>query len=75
MAFLIKSGMLVLLRNQLHLDDVTLSMSSPGGITWSVGMMSLLGTARLTELDSKTGYYTLTSLEMSGDLFIHHVDS
>ena len=37
--------------------------------------MLVFDTARLTELDSKTGYRTLTSLEMLGDLLIHHVDS
>ena len=30
---------------------------------------------RLTELGSKTGYRTLTSLEMSSDLLIHHASS
>ena len=32
-------------------------------------------TARLTELGSKTGYRTLTSLKMSIDLLIHRVGS
>ena len=48
------------------------NVHSPGGLTWSVSMMSIFDTARLTDLGSNTGYRTLTSLKMSNDLIIHH---
>ena len=57
-------------KNRLCLNDVTLYILSPGGLTWSVGMMSIFDTACLTELDAKTGYmyHALTNLQMSSDL-------
>ena len=42
---------------------------------WSVGMMSIFDTARLTELVSKTRYHTHISLKMSSGLLIHHAGS
>ena len=48
---------------------------SPGGLTWSVGMMSIFYTAHLMDLGSKTGYSTLTRLKMSNSLLIHHAGS
>ena len=64
MTFLTKPGILVL-RNQSRLDDATLSMSSILVVFRGlVGMTSIFVTVRLTELCSKTGYRTLTSLKM-----------
>ena len=75
-AFLTKLGILAMLRNRLHLNDVTLSMSSLLMVlrdlsTW----FSIFDTAHLTELGSKTGYRRLTSLKMSNNWLIHHVGS
>ena len=52
-------------------------MSSPGGLTWSVGIMSIFDTVRLTDLGSKTSYRIITRLswKMSSDLLINHADS
>ena len=71
MAFLTKPGIFALLRNRLRLNDVTLSMFSPGGLTWSVGMLSIFDTARMTDLGSKIEYRTLKSLKMSSNETIH----
>ena len=49
-------------------------MFSPGGLTWTVGMMSIFSTARLTNLGFNTGNRTLTSLKISSNLLIHHAD-
>ena len=71
MAFLTKPYILALLRNRLRLTDVILSMSSfPGGLTFSVGMMSIFDTTHLKDLGSKTEYVTLTSLKMSTNLLV-----
>ena len=48
---------------------------SPGGLTSSVGIMLIFHTAHLSDLGSKTGYRTLTSLKMSNNLLIHHASS
>ena len=50
--------------------DVIVNVFFPGDITWSVSMMSNFETASMTELGSKTGYHTLTSLKMSSHLLI-----
>ena len=72
-AFLTKPGILALLRNRLHLNDVIFSMFSllvvlPDLSAW----FSIFDTAHLTDNGSKTGYRTLTSLKMSSSLLIHH---
>ena len=59
----------MLLRNQLRLDDVTLSLSSLlvelRGLS---GIMSIFDTDHLSELGSKTRCHTHISLGMSNDL-------
>ena len=47
----------------------------PGGLTLSVGTMSFLHPARLTDHGSKTVYRTLITLKMCSDLLIHHAVS
>ena len=44
---------------------------SPGVLTWSVGMLSIFYTVRMTDLGSKTGYRTLKTLKMSSNSLIH----
>ena len=76
MAFLTKPGILVLLRNRLRLNDVTLSMSSLRVVLRDLSAwLSIFDTARLTDLGSKTGYHRLTSLKISNNLLIHHAGS
>ena len=53
MAFLNKPGFLALLRNQLRLNDVTLSMSSPLVVLRDLSAcFSIFDTAQLTDLGS-----------------------
>ena len=76
MAFLARPGIPALLRNRLHLNDVTLSMSSLLVVLRDLSAwFSVFDTAHLTDLGSKTGYRRLTSLKMSNNLLIHHVGS
>ena len=76
MAFLTKPGSLALLRNQLRLNDVTLSMSSLLVVLRDLSAwFSNFDTAHLTDLGSKTGYRRLTSLKLSNNLLFHHVGS
>ena len=75
MTFITKLGILALLRNQLRLNDVTFTMHSLLVVLRSDGMMWICDTAHLTDIGSKTEYRTLTSLEMSRNLLIHHVGS
>ena len=50
--FLSNQGILALLRNRLRLNDVISSMcQSPGGLTWSVGMMSIFDLPLFLRLD------------------------
>ena len=70
MVILIRPGILALLRNRLRLNDVTLSMSSLLVVFRDLpAWLSISDTANLTDLGSKTGYRSLTSLKMSS-LFI-----
>ena len=76
MAFLTKPGILALLRNQLRLNDVTLSMSSFLVVLRDLSAwFSIFDTAYPTDLGSKTGYRRLRSLKMSNNLLIHHAGS
>ena len=75
LAFLTKQSILVLLRNRLRLNDVTLSMSSLlVGLRDLSAWFSIFDTAHLTDLGSTctTGYRRLTSLKMSNNLLIHN---
>ena len=73
MAFLIKPGILARLRNGLRLNDVTLSTSSLLVVLLDLSAwFSIFDTANLTDLGSKTGYCTLTSLKMSSNLLNYH---
>ena len=76
MTFLAKPGIFALPRNRLRLNDVPLSMSSflvvlRDMLVW----FSILDTAHLTDLGSKTEYRRLTSLKMSSNMLIHHAGS
>ena len=76
MALLTKLGILVLLRNRLRLNDVTLSMSSLLVVLRDLSSwFSIFVTVHLTDLGSKTGYRRLTSLKMSNNLLIHYASS
>ena len=76
MAFLTKPGIIAMLRNRLHLNDVTLSMSSLLVVLRDLSAcFSILDTANLTDLGSKTGYRRLKNLKMSYNLLIHHAGS
>ena len=76
MAFLTKPGILALLRIRLRLNDVTLSMPSFQVVLRDLSAwFSIIDTAHLTDLGSKTEYHRLTSLKMSNNLLIHHADS
>ena len=76
MAFLTKPGILARLRNQLRLNDVTLSMSFLLAVLRDLSAwFSIFDTAHLTDLGSKTGYRRLASLKMSNNLLIHHAGS
>ena len=48
---------------------------SPGGLTWSVGMISIYDTAYLMDIGCTTWHHTLTCLKMSSKLLIYHADS
>ena len=48
---------------------------TPSSLMWSDGILSFFDTANLTDLGSKTGYRTLTSLKMFSNLLIHHTGS
>ena len=73
MAFLIKPGIVALLRKGLRLNDVTLSMSFLLVVLRDLtAWFSIFDTANLRDLGSKTGYRTLTSLKMSSNLLIYH---
>ena len=61
-----------LLRNRLRLNGVTLSMSSLVVLRDMSAWFSIFDTANLTDLGSKTGYRTLTSLKMLSNLLIYH---
>ena len=76
MALFTKPGILVLLRNRLRLNDLTLSLSSVLVVLRDLSAwFSIFDTAHLTDLGSKTGYRRLTSLKMSNNLLIHHAGS
>ena len=76
MAFVTKPCILAQLRNRLRLNDVTLSMFSLLVVLRDLSAwFSILNTAHLTDLGSKTGYRRPKSLKMSNNLLIHHVDS
>ena len=76
MAFLIKPGVLALLRNRLRLNDVTLSMSVLVVVLRDLSAwFSIFDTAQLTDLGSKTEYRRLTSLKMSNNMLIYHAGS
>ena len=75
-AFLTKLGILALLRNRLRLNDVTLSMSSLLMVLRDLSAwFKIFVSAHLTDLGSKTGYQSLTSLKMSNNFLIHHTGS
>ena len=62
---------LLLLRNRLRLNDVTLPMSSLLVVLRDLSAwFSIFDTAHLTDLGSKTGYRRLTSSKMSNKLLI-----
>ena len=76
MAFLTKPGILALLRSQLPLNDVTLSISSLLVVLRDLSAwFSIFDTANTTDLGSKTGYRRLRSLKMTNNLLIHHAGS
>ena len=76
MALLTKPGILVMLRNRLRLNDITLSISSLLVVLRDLlAWFLIFDTAILTDLGSKTGYRSLTSLKMSNNLLIHHAGS
>ena len=76
MAFLTKLGIFALLRNRLRLNDVNLSMSSLLVVLRDLSAWFLIfDTAHLTDLDSKTGYRTLTSLKMPNKVLNHYAGS
>ena len=59
MAFVTEPGILALLRNRLRLNDVTLSMFSLLVVLRDLSAwFSIIDTAHLTDLGSKTGYRT-----------------
>ena len=75
-AFLTKPGILTLLRNRLHLNDVTLSMSSLLVVLRDLSAwFSIFDTVHWTDLGSKIRYRRLTSMKMSNNLLIHHASS
>ena len=70
MAFLIKPGILALLRNRIRLNDVIFSMSSLLVVLRNLSAcFSIFDTAYLTDLGSKTGCRRLTSLKMSYHIY------